>query len=303
MQSLLIKNRAGQEAEIIDKYVISERLDQAMDETDKIKKLKKKIFITAYKAGAAHLASSFSVIDLLYVLYCKKIIGYDIQNPWAAERDRLILSKGHACLALYVILNEVGMITDEELNSFCQPGSHLGGEPKLGAAPGIEASTGSLGHGLSFGTGIAMASKMNRYNNKVYVILGDGECQEGSVWEAAMSAANFKLNNLIVIVDDNRLQAMDSVDAIMGIKSWKEKWEAFGFDVSEIDGHDLDEIEETFKNIEDNNKPKLIISHTVKGHGISFMENVPIWHFRMPNEEELEIVKKELDIATEELEE
>jgi len=272
-----------------------------MIESDKIKNLKKKIFITAYRAGAAHLASSFSVIDLLYVLYCKGIIKYDVQNPWDEKRDRLILSKGHACLALYVILNEVGMITDKELKGFCQPGSHLGGEPKLGAAPGIEASTGSLGHGLSFGVGAAIAGKMNQYNNKIYVVLGDGECQEGSVWEAAMSAVNFKLNNLIVIIDDNRLQAMDSVNAIMGIQSWKDKWEAFGFDVNEIDGHNLNEIEQAFKDIPDNDKPKMIISHTIKGHGVSFMEEVPIWHFRMPNEEELEIVKKELGISEEEL--
>lgn len=270
-------------------------------EQHQIKELKKKIFITAYRAGSAHLASAFSVIDVLYVLYCKGILKYDLGNPWDERRDRLILSKGHACLALYVILNEIGMITDEELKNFCQQGSHLGGEPKLGAAPGIEASTGSLGHGLSFGVGVAMASKMNQYNNKVYVILGDGECQEGSVWEAAMSAVNFKLDNLIVIVDDNRLQAMDSVEAIMGIQSWKEKWETFGFDVIEVDGHDLDEIQCALTEKISVGKPKLIISHTIKGHGVSFMEGTPIWHYRMPNIEELEIIKKELGISAEEL--
>lgn len=273
-----------------------------MSEKKAILNLKKKIFLTAYRAGAAHLASAFSVIDFLYVLYCKKIINYDISDPWNDRRDRLILSKGHACLALYVILNEIGMITDEELKSFCQPGSHLGGEPKLGAAPGIEASTGSLGHGLSFGVGIAMACKINKYDNKIYVVLGDGECQEGSVWEAAMSASNFKLDNLIVIVDDNRLQAMDSVDSIMGIKSWKGKWEAFGFDVCEMDGHNPDDIAQILTKEAHAGKPRLIVSHTVKGHGISFMEEVPIWHFRMPNEEELEIVMKELGISEGELE-
>jgi len=272
-----------------------------MSETEKIKELRKKIFITAYRAGAAHLASSFSVIDLLYVLYCKGIIKYNIKEPWDNKRDRLILSKGHACLALYVILNEIGMISNDDLKGFCQPGSLLGGEPKLGAMPGIEASTGSLGHGLSFGVGAAIACKMNKCDNKIYVILGDGECQEGSVWEAAMSASYHKLDNLIVIVDDNRLQAMDSVDMIMGINSWRERWEEFGFDVSEIDGHNLDEIDQTFRNIDSNNRPKLIISHTIKGHGVSFMEGVPIWHFRIPNEAELEILKKELDIRTEEL--
>ncbi len=272
-----------------------------MTEKEQIIELKKKIFITAYRAGAAHLASSFSVIDMLYVLYCKGIIKYNIDHPWQEERDRLILSKGHACLALYVILNKIGMITDEELKNFCQPGSHLGGEPKLGAAPGVEASTGSLGHGLSFGVGIAMAYKMNLFSNKVYVILGDGECQEGSVWEAAMSAAKFNLDNLIVIIDDNRLQAMDSVEAIMGISSWKEKWEAFGFEIDEIDGHNLEEIQRVLMKQTPEEKPRLIISHTVKGNGVSFMEEVPIWHFRMPNKEELEIVKSELGIMEQEL--
>jgi len=276
-------------------------LEYKMTDKDQINELKKKIFLTAYRAGAAHLASSFSVIDMLYVLYCEGFIKYDIDNPWGMERDRLILSKGHACLALYVILNKIGMITDEELKSFCQPGSHLGGEPKLGAASGIEASTGSLGHGLSFGIGIAMAYKMNQLRNKVYVILGDGECQEGSVWEAAMSAANFKLDNLIVIIDDNRLQAMDSVEAIMGICSWREKWEAFGFEVDEIDGHNLEEIQKVLMKQTLEGKPRLIISHTIKGHGVSFMEEVSIWHFRMPNREELEIVKRELGISEEEL--
>lgn len=273
-----------------------------MNDKKAILNLKKKIFLTAYRAGAAHLASAFSVIDMLYVLYCKKIIRYDASNPWNDRRDRLILSKGHACLALYAILNEIGMIADDELQSFCQPGSHLGGEPKLGAAPGIEASTGSLGHGLSFGVGIAMACKMNKYDNKVYVILGDGECQEGSVWEAAMSASNFKLDNLAVIIDDNRLQAMDTVDAIMGIKSWRDKWEAFGFDVCEIDGHNLNEIEQVLRKEAHDGKPRLIISHTIKGQGLSFMEGVPIWHYRMPNKEELEIVMKELSISEMELE-
>lgn len=273
-----------------------------MKNSDEIKALKKKIFLTAHKAGSAHLASSFSVIDLLYVLYCKDILKYDSGNPWDMERDRLILSKGHAILAQYVILNHVGMISDEELSSFCQPGSHLGGEPKMGAVPCVESSTGSLGHGLSFAVGVAMACKMKRLKSKVWVILGDGECQEGSVWEAAMSAVKFKLDNLIVIIDDNRLQAMDTVENIMGISSWEDKWKAFGYDVEQIDGHNLTELEECLKKENSFERPRLIISRTVKGHGVSFMENVPIWHYRMPNEEELLIVKTELDITSEELE-
>jgi transketolase len=270
-------------------------------DTEKIKYLKKKIFLTAYGAGAAHLASSFSVVDLLYVMYCKDIVSYDIHDPWKSDRDRVILSKGHACLAQYVVLNEIGMISDEELKSFCKPGSHLGGEPKLGAANGIEASTGSLGHGLSFGVGVAMGCKAHKYKNKVYVILGDGECQEGSVWEAAMSAVRFHLDNLVIIIDDNRLQAMDTVEEIMGISSWKERWTSFGFDVEEIDGHDAQQIDSTLRKENAVGRPRVIISHTIKGHGLSFMEEIPIWHYRMPNEQELEIVKQELDISDEEL--
>ena len=272
-----------------------------MKEKDEVKELRKKIFLIAYKAGAAHLASAFSVIDVLYVLYCRQIIYYDIENPWEKSRDRLILSKGHAGLALYVILNKIGMIGNEELDGFCQPGSHLGGEPKLGAVPGIEASTGSLGHGLSFAVGVAMSCKLNHYNNKIYVIIGDGECQEGTIWEAAMSAVRFKLDNLVVIMDDNRLQAMDSVENIMGISSWTDKWKAFGFEVDEVDGHDLDAIEGVLQKKNNVDQPRLIISHTIKGHGVSFMEGVPIWHYRMPNSEELEIVKEELEILEEEL--
>lgn len=268
---------------------------------DTIQKLKKRIFLTAYRAGAAHLASSFSVIDLLYVLYCKGFVRCDKNNPWKADRDRMILSKGHAALAKYVVLNEIGMISDEELAEFCRPGSHLGGEPLMGAAPGIEESTGSLGRGLSFAVGVAMASKYKGYNNRIYVVLGDGECQEGSVWEAAMSAINFKLDNLTIIIDDNRLQAMDTVEKIIGITDWAEKWRSFGYDVEEVDGHDVGEIENCLLKNGRKDRPRLIISHTVKGHGVSFMENVPIWHYRMPNEEELEIVKKELNISQEEL--
>ena len=267
----------------------------------KILELKKKIFLTAYRAGAAHLASSFSVIDLLYVLYCKGFVRCDRNDPWKDGRDRMILSKGHAILAKYVVLNEIGYISDEELAGFCSPGSHLGGEPLLGAAPGIEESTGSLGRGLSFAVGIALASKYKGYDNRIYVVLGDGECQEGSVWEAAMSAMNYKLDNLTIIIDDNRLQAMDSVEKIMGITDWAEKWASFGYEVEEIDGHNVEEIEKCLLKPGAKEKPRLIISHTTKGNGVSFMENVPIWHYRMPNEEELEIVKKELNISEEEL--
>ncbi len=274
-----------------------------MDDKKEILELKKRIFLTAYRAGAAHLSSSFSVIDILYTLYCKNVLDVDLIRREEKDRDRVILSKGHACLAQYVILNRVGFITNEELSSFCQQSSHLGGEPKLGAAVGIEASTGSLGHGLPYAIGIAIAYKLNNYHSKVYVIIGDGECQEGSVWEAVMSAVNFKLDNLIVIMDNNKLQAMGSVKEIMGIGSWKEKWESFGFEVLEADGHDTEQIKDAVCRPMINNVPRLVIANTIKGKGVSFMEEVPIWHYRMPNEEELQIVKKELQISDKELKE
>lgn len=272
-----------------------------MDELE-VKELRKKIFCTAYSGNTGHLASAFSIIEVLYCLYFKGILKYDSSNPHWEERDKLVVSKGHASLALYSVLSKAGFFPEEELYTFCRPGSRLGGEPKLGDIPGVEASTGSLGHGLSYGLGIAMGHKIKKQNNKVYVILGDGECQEGSVWEGVIAAANFKLDNLTVILDNNKLQAMGTVEEIMGVSSWSEKWKAFGWDVSEIDGHSITEIYNELAKPNNQNKPRIIIADTVKGKGISFMEQVPIWHFRMPNEEELLIVMKELDISKEELE-
>lgn len=269
--------------------------------SNEVKELRKNIFITAYHGRVGHLASAFSIAEIISVLYLKEILKYDVKNPNWRDRDRLIISKGHASLALYCILARVGYFDKKELHSFCKIGSLFGGEPHIGHVPGVEASTGSLGHGLSFATGIAMANKMDGIDSKVYVILGDGECQEGSVWEAVMSAKNFNLDNLVVILDDNKLQAMGSVNEIMGIESWKEKWSSFGWEVEEIDGHNVDEIYEALKKENPINKPKIIIANTIKGKGVSFMENVPIWHYRMPNQEELQIVMKELGITKEEL--
>lgn len=267
------------------------------------KKIRKSIFKTAYFGKTGHLASAFSIVEILSVLYFKGILKYDPANPQWKQRDKLIMSKGHASLALYSVLNIIGYLKDEELNTFCKPGSFLGGEPKLGDIPGVEATTGSLGHGLSFGLGIALSNKMNDLDSRVYVILGDGECQEGSIWEAVMSAANYKLDNLTVILDSNKLQAMGTIEDIMGIKSMNDKWKCFGWDVEEIDGHNIQQIYDALEsNLQKKvKKPRIIIANTIKGKGISFMENVPIWHYRMPNEEELKIVMKELDISAEEL--
>lgn len=273
-----------------------------MTDQEQLKELRKKIFCTAYKGGTGHLASAFSVIEILYVLYCKGILRYQPDNPLWEERDRLIMSKGQGSLALYSILSKVGFFPEEELDTFCRPGSRLGGEPKLGDIPGVEASTGSLGHGLSYAQGMAMAYKTMGKGNQVYVVVGDGECQEGIIWEAAMSASHFQLDNLTVIMDNNKLQAMGSVRELMSIESWIEKWSAFGWDVYEADGHDVEALENCFRKEHKAGQPKLVVANTIKGKGVSFMEHVPIWHFRMPDEEELKVVMRELGIKKEELE-
>lgn len=270
---------------------------------DIAKELRKDIMLTAYRGKSGHLASAFSSVEIMTALYFGDVLQYDKENPYWEDRDKVIVSKGHASLILYSILKRIGYITQEELNTFCQPESVLGGEPKYGDIPGVEATTGSLGHGLSFAVGIAIANMLNGKDSRVYVILGDGECQEGSVWEAALSAAHNKLENLTVILDRNNLQAMGDTESILSLDSLAEKWKSFGWDVKEVDGHNIDSLVEILKSdrIEKNQKPRIIIANTVKGKGVSFMENVPIWHYRMPNAEEMEIVKQELDISEKEL--
>lgn len=272
-----------------------------MMDQEMLKELRKTVFITAYKGNTGHLASAFSVVEILYALYFGGVLKYNAANPNWEDRDKLVMSKGQGSLALYSVLCKAGYFPREELGTFCRPGSRLGGEPRLGDIPGVEASTGSLGHGLSYAVGIAMAYKMQKRKNHVYVIIGDGECQEGSVWEAAMAAKNFKLDNLTAIMDDNKLQAMGTVKELMDIDDWSGKWKEFGWHVIRADGHDVGKVRAALREQRQQGIPTMIIADTVKGKGVSFMENVPIWHFRMPNQEELKIVMEELDIKEEEL--
>ncbi len=267
------------------------------------KELRRDIILAAYRGKTGHLASAFSSVEIMTVLYFADILQYDLSDSNWEERDKLIVSKGHASLVLYSVLKRLGYITQEQLNTYCQPGSSLGGEPMYGEIPGVEASTGSLGHGLSFAVGVAMASAMDKKKNRIYVLLGDGECQEGSIWEAALSAAQNKLGNLTVILDRNQLQAMGKTEEILSLSPLADKWESFGWSVKEVDGHNISELQEVLKKdkMMDLEQPRLIIAHTIKGKGVSFMENVPIWHYRMPNDEEMEIVKRELNISEKEL--
>ena len=262
--------------------------------------IRRTIFKVAYNSGGAHLGGCFSCVELLCSLYFGGILNIDSIDINNENRDRFILSKGHAALSLYTVLQKRGFITEGQLFSFCKNNNYIGVHPKKNDIPGVEASTGSLGHGLSYGIGLALAAKYKKLNFRTYCMLGDGECQEGSVWEGALFAPQMKLDNLTVIIDYNKLQAMDELDNIVALNPLADKWKSFGWQVHEIDGHDVDEIIYTLKT-PSFDKPKCIIAHTVKGKGVSFMENVPIWHMRMPNEHELEIVLKELDIKRDEL--
>lgn len=273
-----------------------------MNTEEKLNSIRKRIFQVAYKGGTGHIASAYSMVEILYVLYFEGILNYKSDNPNWEYRDKLILSKGHGSLALYVMLERAGFFSKNDLDTFAKPGSAFGNEPKLGDIPGIEASTGSLGHGLPFAVGVAMAHKLKRLPGKVYCIIGDGECQEGSIWEAVMAANRFKLDNLTVILDNNKLQAMDTVKKIMGIERWEGKFKEFGWLTKNVNGHSTEDIKEALLSLRDiQNSPSILIADTVKGKGVSFMENVPIWHYRMPSESELEIILKELKMEAYEL--
>lgn len=265
------------------------------------KDLRKDIFIQAYHAGSGHMGAAFSVADIIGVLYFDGVLKYDAQNPGWEERDRFILSKGHACYALYAALAKAGYFSCEELQHVGQVGSNFGGHPKIHEIPGVEASTGALGHGLSFGIGIAYANKVDNRQSHTYVVLGDGECQEGSIWEGALSAPTLELDNLTVVIDHNKLQAMDNLEKIVRMKPLREKWRAFGWNVVEIDGHNYGEIKEALLT-RCGNRPTLVVANTIKGKGVSFMENVPLWHYRMPNEQELPVLMEELGMTQQDLE-
>ena len=254
------------------------------------------MFRTICRGGGGHLPASLSIAEILTVLY-DVVLRVDPQRPNDPGRDRFILSKGHACVALYAKLAQTGFFPSDWLDTFGHDGTDLGGHPDMHKLPGIEASTGSLGHGLGFGAGIALGAKLDAADYRVYVLLGDGECQEGSVWEAALFAGQHRLDNLVAIVDYNKLQALDRLDNIVSLEPLAEKFCAFGWHAVDVDGHNVDALLEAFELANTSpGRPIAIIAHTTKGKGISFMENVPIWHYRMPNPDERRIACEELGI-------
>lgn len=243
-------------------------------------RIRKTILDVIQATRRGHIASAFSIVEIVRVLY-DDILKIDPRNPAWAGRDRFILSKGHACLALYVLLAEKGFFPREELFRFCTPEGILGGHPEHDRVPGIEASTGSLGHGLAIAVGLALNARYARADYRTFVLLSDGECNEGSTWESALSAAKHRLNRLTAIVDYNGMQCFSTTDNVLGLEPFADKWRSFGFEVRETDGHDVVAITQALKNIPyHDERPSLLICHTIKGKGIPFMEQNPAWHHK-----------------------
>ena len=256
--------------------------------------LRKSILTMLNAAGSGHSGGSLSSIDLLAVLY-NNIMNHDPANPAMKERDRFYLSKGHVCPALYAVLADSGYFSKNELMNLRKYGCILQGHPCMMHTPGIEVSAGSLGQGLSIAAGTAIGAQLNKETYRVYCLMGDGELQEGQIWEAAMTAGHFKLDNLCGIVDFNGLQIDGKVEDVMDINPLRAKWEAFNWNVIETDGHDVAKVEEAFKQaVEFKGKPTVILAHTVKGKGVSFMENSAAWHGVAPDSEQLAIALAEL---------
>ncbi len=270
-------------------------VDKSIGLDQKSKGLRRMIVNVLDLCGRGHIGAAFSLIEILRVLY-DDILKYDVKNPKWRLRDRCIFSKGHGCLALYAVLCDKGFFPEEEMWNFCKPEGLLGGHPEH-KIPGVEASTGSLGHGLPIGVGMALNARIDKVDYRTFVIMGDGECDEGSVWEAAMAASKHQLSGLTVIVDYNKHQSYSTTKEVLDLEPFAQKWQAFGFSVIETDGHDLADLKRAFSKLPvDSGKPTAVFCHTVKGKGISFVENNLKWHHKNKlSKEELEAMLKELE--------
>jgi transketolase len=259
------------------------------------KRLRRHIITMTGRAGSGHPGGSLSAVEILTALYFK-VLRHKPSDPHWSDRDRFILSKGHAAPALYATLAECGYFPVEELLTLRQMDSRLQGHTDRTVTPGVEMSAGALGQGLSFATGVALAGRLNLKDYRVYVLLGDGECDEGQVWEAAMAAAHFKVDNLVAIVDNNGQQIGGWNRDVMNLEPFNKKWQAFGWQVVEVDGHDLVQLIQAFDRAKKiKRQPTVIIAHTIKGKGVSFMENNPDFHGKAPNAEEVKLALKELE--------
>lgn len=260
----------------------------------KAKEIRKGIIEEVYNANSGHPGGALSIADIMAVLYFNEL-NIDENNPKWEDRDRLVLSKGHCSPALYASLAERGYFDKEDLKTFRKLDSKLQGHPDMNKVPGVDMTSGSLGQGLSVANGMAISAKMDNKDYRVYCILGDGEIEEGQVWEAAMTSNKYKLDNLCIIVDNNNLQIDGTIEEVMSSYPIDKKFESFGFNVVNIDGNNIEEVLNAFKQAKEaKGKPTCIVAKTVKGKGISFMENQVGWHGKAPNEEQYNIAIKEL---------
>ncbi len=245
-------------------------------------------------SNAAHIGSSLSVIDILAVLYTGsvRIDPASINDP---DRDVIVVSKGHAAAGVYAVLGHAGFFPLSWLDEYCVNGSSLGGHVTNGQVPGVEFSTGSLGHGLPFGVGVGLEMQMQKRKSQVFVVLSDGECDEGSNWEAALFASHHQLSNLVVLIDRNGLQSLTTTEKTLRLEPLAAKWQSFGWDAVEMDGHSHSEIGEALVNVRQASRPTVLICKTTKGKGVTFMEDQILWHYRSPDTEQLENAHSELD--------
>ncbi len=260
------------------------------------RELRRKILKLIHRAGSGHPGGSLSATDILTALFFGGVMNYDPQNPKDPDRDRFLLRKGHASALLYCVLAQAGYFPEEDLKDYRKINSKrfLSGHPHP-KTPGVEIASGSLGQGLSVAHGIALGARLDNSNYRVFVVLGDGEIQEGQIWEAAMSAVKFKSTNLTAIIDNNRVCQDSHTKDLKDLEPLEDKWRAFGWDTLRIDGHDMDEVMKTLRLPPHSEKPRIIIADTIKGKGVSFMEGQTAWHGVAPKDEDLEKALKELE--------
>ncbi|MCA9232634.1 MAG: transketolase [Planctomycetales bacterium] len=268
-----------------------------MDTKELARKLRIHVLNMTSRGGSSHVGSAFSIADIVAVLY-GRVLNVDPANPQDPLRDRFILSKGHAGAVIYAALAETGFFSIEKLQTHYQDGSDLSGHVSHKGIPGVELSTGSLGHGLPVGAGMAKAAQLRGNQHRVVVLLGDGECDEGSNWEAILFAAHHKLDNLLAIIDYNKIQSLDTVAQTLALEPLAEKWQSFGWNVVEVDGHDHAELGQSLSSgVRQQGQPTCVIAHTTKGCGVSFMEDSVLWHYRTARGEEFRAALEELEEA------
>lgn len=265
-----------------------------MDTKELAQSIRKTVLKMTNEGQSSHIGSIFSIVDIITVLYFN-ILQVDPKNPQWPERDRFILSKGHGGAAIYAALAKRGFFSEKDLDTYYKNGSKFSGHVSSKNIPGVEISTGALGHGLLIANGMALNAKLRQQKHHIFVLLSDGECDEGSTWEAALFSGHHKLDNLVVVVDYNKIQCIARTEDVLDLEPFVDKWRSFGFDVLEVDGHDHEALNSSFQEaLEITGRPVCIIAHTVKGKGVSFMEDQILWHFRSAQDEEYDQAMCEL---------